>query len=383
MALSNHDKPNNPMEESFIMRIHDLEAAKYPLLADNSALPLCSDDHHSIIRKDSFLSDENPEEARVSRLDIFYDIFLVSVLSLSTSSHHLKTRKAILQFVGLFTLVWATWFQTIIYRTRFSLHGLSGTARGGVCDKVARFGHFLVMFQFAAFSAPARGLGWGIGGAVAMSKGLLVLQYSQAMWRSRDDDGQGRTRKGMALMLLLKAKCCSLASFLTLGLMGVWAMPVWCGVAALEVLMDAAICARFKVDISSYEDSNRNFRQQLGGLTLIILGGGVLAVAKACMELSIQGQLNLYILTVGHANCFLLIIVSTVLLCPSLALDQRTTLTIAVLPSYTLLFPTIEDTIIWAKAGSVLDTSALSPPFSPLAKPDYARSSYLPDISPP
>lgn len=365
------------------MRIHDLEAAKYPLLADNSALPLCSDDHHTTIRKNLSLSDENPEEARVSRLDILYDIFLVSVLSLSTSSHHLKTRKSILQFAGLFTLVWATWFQTIVYRTRFSLDGLSGTARGRVFDKVARFGHLLVMFQFAAFSASKRGLGWGIGGAVAMSKGLLVLQYVQAMWLSRDTDGQGRSRTGMALMLLLKAKCCSLASYLALGLMGIWAMPVWCGVSALEVLMDAAICAGSKVDISSYEDSNRTFRQQLGGLTLIILGGGVLAVAKACIELSIQGQPNLDILTVGHINCFLLIIVSTVSICPSLTYNQRATLTIAVLRSYTLLFSTTEDTIIWAKAGSVLDTSALSPPFSPLVRPGYARSSYLPYISPP
>lgn len=61
------------------------------------------------------------EHNEASSIQLFYDLFFVANLSVCTANHRAKNGKTLETYVGFFTLLWFTWFCTIIYDVRFAI----------------------------------------------------------------------------------------------------------------------------------------------------------------------------------------------------------------------------------------------------------------------
>lgn len=56
-----------------------------------------------------------------SSIQLFYDLFFVANLSTWTTNHDITGTPALASYIGFFTLLWFTWFGTIIFDVRFAI----------------------------------------------------------------------------------------------------------------------------------------------------------------------------------------------------------------------------------------------------------------------
>ena len=56
-----------------------------------------------------------------SSIQLFYDLFFVANLSACTRSHQIFDGNSLATYIGFFTLMWFTWFGTIIFDVRFAM----------------------------------------------------------------------------------------------------------------------------------------------------------------------------------------------------------------------------------------------------------------------
>ena len=56
-----------------------------------------------------------------SSIQLFYDLFFVANLSACTTNHGIVDSRSLEAYVGFFTLLWFTWFGTIIFDVRFAI----------------------------------------------------------------------------------------------------------------------------------------------------------------------------------------------------------------------------------------------------------------------
>jgi hypothetical protein len=64
---------------------------------------------------------EFSEHSEASSIQLFYDLFFVANLSICTSNHPVTNISTLWSYVGFFTLMWFTWFCTIIFDVRFAI----------------------------------------------------------------------------------------------------------------------------------------------------------------------------------------------------------------------------------------------------------------------
>jgi hypothetical protein len=59
-----------------------------------------------------------------SSIQLFYDLFFVANLSACTTNHGIVDSRSLEAYVGFFTLLWFTWFATILFDVRFAIDSL-------------------------------------------------------------------------------------------------------------------------------------------------------------------------------------------------------------------------------------------------------------------
>lgn len=64
---------------------------------------------------------EFTEHNEPSSIQLFYDLFFVANLSTCTANHNVKDGNTLESYVCFFTLLWFTWFCTIIFDVRFAI----------------------------------------------------------------------------------------------------------------------------------------------------------------------------------------------------------------------------------------------------------------------
>jgi hypothetical protein len=79
--------------------------------------------------------------AEATTAELFYDLFFVANLTTFTSMLEINDSKSLTAYVGFFSLLWLTWYQTSLYDVRFSTDS--------VFERVAKAVHFGVMVGFA------------------------------------------------------------------------------------------------------------------------------------------------------------------------------------------------------------------------------------------
>lgn len=79
--------------------------------------------------------------AEATTHELFYDLFFVANLTTFTSVLEINDRHSLTAYIGFFSLLWLTWYQTTLYDVRFSTDS--------VFERIAKAIHFGVMVGFA------------------------------------------------------------------------------------------------------------------------------------------------------------------------------------------------------------------------------------------
>lgn len=250
------------------------------------------------------------EEATMSEL--FYDLFFVANLTTFTAAHPVNDPNTLAQYVGYFSILWFLWYQVSLYDVRLAMDS--------VFERSAKALHLGVMVGFAmagpdfkvgeASGAKGEGPMYGAFRALTLvlmaSRLILVLQYLQTWWLTR---AYQRTR----LPLLLIAASYFAAASVYLGLF--WAFHpvrfginytyvVWYVVAVLETTAVTVISAISQ----SVSFKGTHLVQRMSLLNLIILGEGVIVLAKQCQLIIKCKALTLEASAIGNVISSVLIL---------------------------------------------------------------------------
>ncbi|GIZ45783.1 hypothetical protein CKM354_000893600 [Cercospora kikuchii] len=230
--------------------------------------------------------------AQASHSELFYDLFFVANLTVFTYVHEINDGDSLRQYIGFFCLLWFTWYQVSLYDVRLAMD----SAFERVCKAV----QLLVLIVFAVCGpkfnpgeesnddtpeTPNLNYFQGMTIALMISRLVLVLQYLQALCFARE-------YKKSRLPIVFVALTYFVAAMVYLGLF--WGLLVvdangdnhtywtWYGMAVLETIIITGISMRYRN--LSFEGTHLVERMSL--LTLIILGEGAIATAKACQYIA-------------------------------------------------------------------------------------------------
>jgi hypothetical protein len=121
------------------------------------------------------------EHDEASTIQLFYDLFFVANLCACTNNHPIEDKASLGSYVGFFTLLWFTWFSTIIFDVRFAIDSwftrLSKACSFGIMTAFAMSSVFFDTADKAQFGhdAPMISL------ILMASRLFLVIQYGAIM----------------------------------------------------------------------------------------------------------------------------------------------------------------------------------------------------------
>ncbi|CAK4034602.1 Hypothetical predicted protein [Lecanosticta acicola] len=261
-------------------------------------------------------SAEFHRHAETTNAELFYDLFLVANFAVFTNVHEVNDGRALKQYVGFFTILWFTWYQVSLYDVRFAMDS--------VFERAARALQFMVMISLAIVGpkfdvgqrarpgnegqAPSLPYFQALTIALMISRLVLVAQYLQAMWFTR---GYKKTK----LPMLLVASTYFAAAMVYLGLFwtfhqvnrkgGNISYITWYFVAILETIIATTVSSVWR----NISFKGTHLVQRMSLLTLIILGEGVMGVAKKCqMIVKSDNGLEFSASTIGNVICAVLIL---------------------------------------------------------------------------
>jgi len=149
-----------------------------------------------------------------SSIQLFYDLFFVANLSACTTSHGIRDSRSLEAYVGFFTLLWFTWFGTIMFDVRFAIDSLF-TRLSKACSFAVMTAFAMSSVYFGTTAEQHFGHDAQMMSLILMaSRFLLVLQYGVIMAAVFYRCGHVSALKPLALTM-----CTSLiAGFVFLGL---------------------------------------------------------------------------------------------------------------------------------------------------------------------
>ncbi|KXT13313.1 hypothetical protein AC579_7227 [Pseudocercospora musae] len=266
---------------------------------------------------------ENSELHRhteATNLELFYDLFFAANLTVFSNVHEVTDSATLKQYLGFFCILWLTWYQVGLYDVRFSVES--------IFERVAKAVQFLVMIGFAIVGPKysvgkddeAMGEEEVVDGAqpslgyyfkaltlfLMVSRLVLVFQYSQSMWLTRQ-------YQQTILPMSLIATTYFVAAVVYLGLFWTFHKDghshyyiTWYIVAFLESIVATLVSAIWKKAISF---KGTHLVERMSLLTLIILGEGVVSLASKCQHIvKSEGALKFTPSTVVNVVCGVLIL---------------------------------------------------------------------------
>ncbi|KAH9215578.1 bacterial low temperature requirement A protein-domain-containing protein [Leptodontidium sp. 2 PMI_412] len=76
-----------------------------------------------------------------NNLELFFDLFFIANLSTFTSTHSIVDKNTLVAYIGLFAILWFTWFQITLHDVRFSIDS--------VYERVCKVIQFVIFVGFA------------------------------------------------------------------------------------------------------------------------------------------------------------------------------------------------------------------------------------------
>ncbi|KAF7557544.1 hypothetical protein G7Z17_g553 [Cylindrodendrum hubeiense] len=223
-------------------------------------------------------SDDSPlqftKREAASTSELFYDLWFVANLNVFATVHPIVDTDNLVSFVSYFLLLWITWFITTVFDARFG--------QDGVLERMARACHLAVMIGFAVAGVAfdRDGLVQTIFRAMSLcfmgSRLVLAAQYGIVLFHARNHRRSRNTIMLAVALHLIPAIAYLLIALLSTRLPRKVLFIVWYAVAVGEmvgVILHATISKTL-----SFEGTH--FNERLNLLTLIILGEGVIILAK-------------------------------------------------------------------------------------------------------
>ncbi|KAH7336705.1 bacterial low temperature requirement A protein-domain-containing protein [Rhexocercosporidium sp. MPI-PUGE-AT-0058] len=219
-------------------------------------------------------------------IELFYDLFFVANLSNLTNYSKISDRASLTQYIGWFSIIWATWFQVSMFDVRFGSDSL--------IYRLFKVIQFCVMIALAAESsnfAPER---FNLGDSktidsfriidciLLISRAALICEYLIPLLYML------KKRQRRVTKLFLPLLLCCLTFFISALIYasilptfsesgyGQHAYRAWYIILGFEVISILAISSIWRV----VSFKHTHVVKRMGLLTIIILGEGVLNAAR-------------------------------------------------------------------------------------------------------
>ena len=188
-----------------------------------------------------------------------------------------KSRAAVSSYIGFFAILWFTWLQVVIYDVRFGVDSLF--------ERVCKLIHFGVMVTFAIIGnqfdptaiAENHATFRQLSIVLMVSRVVLICQYGSIIYWVRH-------HKKMVIPLLIHVVALAIGAVICLGLTFAFtstsskrAYIGWYVVVVLEAVI-MFVSARIWNGVGF---KHTNINERCGLLTLIILGEGIIVLAKS------------------------------------------------------------------------------------------------------
>ena len=277
-------------------------------------------DHHGEKRGSSASVDSlatlapHPDEPRLKMpheaptIELFYDLYFVANLTVFSSQHEIHSWSALRSYLGLFTMLWFTWFQNTLFDVRFS----NDSAFERLC-KVLQFG----VMTGLAMSGPGFVLGFEpdtddarlavtafqtLALILMASRFILAIQYTVALLFLRAYRRALLPMVAHIATLIFSAGIFLTTFFLVNQYRSQTVLIAWYIVVVLEAAVVLVISGR--LHFLSFRKTY--LVERLGLLTLIILGEGIMTM---CFALYSIGSVNSFTPSaVGQIICCVVIV---------------------------------------------------------------------------
>ncbi|WAO91555.1 Hypothetical protein NCS54_00903000 [Fusarium falciforme] len=220
-----------------------------------------------------------PKRESAAPVELFYDLWFVANLNVFTTLHPITDVTNLGSFIQYFLLLWITWLTTTVHDVRFG--------QDGVFERVARAAHLTVMIGFSAggvsFSQTKQlqPIFKVMSLCLMCSRFVLAIQYGVVLFYARRNR---RSRNNLALAVLLHL----VPAFIYMGATIAMARGsnaeidyLWWAVALAEL---AALMAHATLS-KTLSFSGTHLTERLNLLTLIVIGEGIIILAKTITKI--------------------------------------------------------------------------------------------------
>ncbi|KAK7211346.1 hypothetical protein V2G26_018524 [Clonostachys chloroleuca] len=209
-----------------------------------------------------------------STSELFYDLWFVANLNVFATVHPITEKNTLASFIGYFILLWTTWLVTTLFDARFG--------QDGILERIARAFHLAVMIGFAEAGVSfekqnlVRAIFQSMSLFLMVSRLVLAAQYGLVLLHARHHP---RSRNSLLVAIVLHLVPALIYLIIAVvpstepdkHLVLTWYVG---GITEMTVHI---LHATFSQTLS-FEGTH--FNERLNLLTLIILGEGVIILAK-------------------------------------------------------------------------------------------------------
>ncbi|PVH72039.1 hypothetical protein DL98DRAFT_596367 [Cadophora sp. DSE1049] len=130
-----------------------------------------------------------------NNLELFFDLFFIANLSTFTSTHSIVDKNTLVAYIGLFAILWFTWFQITLHDVRFSIDS--------VYERVCKVIQFVIFVGFAFVGSEFNPGGKEHNNTVGLSNPDTPLQC----WKYSLLTGRSQKNFRVLCILLFTSRC--------------------------------------------------------------------------------------------------------------------------------------------------------------------------------
>ncbi|KAL1956793.1 hypothetical protein VTO42DRAFT_6847 [Malbranchea cinnamomea] len=236
-------------------------------------------------------------------IELFYDLFFVANLGSFTSSHEINNVSNLKSYVGFISLMWFVWLQTTLFDIRFNTDS--------VLSRTFKAFHLGIMVAFAILAPnfdtsnleqhPERFRDMSL--VLMATRIVLILQYATVAWYVRVWKHTLVAKTAVMAILFGAAMVYLGLSFVFIRNPQVHGYVGWYVVSGVEAVLMIAISSFWKV----LSFKNTAIVDRFAGMTLIVLGEGVVGMTKAATGIA-QGTTKVTKSSIGLMIAYVLIV---------------------------------------------------------------------------
>lgn len=242
-----------------------------------------------------------------SNLELFFDLFFIANLATFTANHSVVDRDTLVAYIGLFAILWFTWFQITIYDVRFAIDS--------IYERIAKVLQFVLFVGFAfvgaSFNPVTKGhnnynfrvLCW----LLFVSRLLLATQHGVAL-RCIKPRRDLHLTFPLSIMIITFLICAGAFYAMTPAFRpstgnGLAIYYCWYIILAIEMSVTVGVSCIWR----RLSFKRTHLQERMSLLTLIVIGEGTIGVTKTVSKLMVDSGLN-------FADCAMVVCIVAILL---------------------------------------------------------------------